>query len=237
MIVIPVALYLFLYQRSRIEEATIRNFRALDDAAERVNQVLEHLTSVVNGSSFGVSPTMLDEVTERLTGERLTCGPEREAGPPDWSQRPEAPHDLLDSLRPTAAERLEFRYRLAAHDLFRQNEIDQEATRRLWNELHCLVDMHRRYSAPDEPIEVTVNPTPRIPLHPSGARCANMMSDAGCIRLRRLLAAEPCSESEPSPRLDATRNGMGAIVVDCRRLRERHRQLHDTLNDFTAPRP
>ena len=60
LIAVPIGLYLFLYQRSRLDEATIRNFRALDAAAERVDQVLQHLPQVVDGSSFGVSPAMLD---------------------------------------------------------------------------------------------------------------------------------------------------------------------------------
>ncbi len=54
-----IGLYLFPYQQSRLDEATIRNFRALDDDAERVDQVLRYLSDVVDGSSFGVSPTML----------------------------------------------------------------------------------------------------------------------------------------------------------------------------------
>ena len=55
MMVIPVALYLFLYQRSRVEEATIRDFRALDDAAERVNQVLAPPAAVGGRALFGIT--------------------------------------------------------------------------------------------------------------------------------------------------------------------------------------
>ena len=56
LIVVPVAVYLFLYQRSRVEQATIRNFRTLDAAAERVAAVLDRLTSVVSSFSFGADP-------------------------------------------------------------------------------------------------------------------------------------------------------------------------------------
>ena len=227
LIVVPVALYLFLYQRSRVEDATIRNFRALDAAADRVDQVLEHLSSVVNGSSFGVSPTMLGEVTERLTGRAAACGRELERA---W-QKPELPLDLLRSRRATAAQRREFRYWFAAHTLFEKDKHDPGATRRLWSQLHCLVDTHRRYSAPDEPIVINVTPSPRLPLRPPGRRCANMTADSTCIRLRDLLEAQPCPESV-SPRLNPEGGSMRATIVDCRRLRERYRDLYDALQPF-----
>ena len=232
LIVVPVGLYLFLYQRSRIEDATIRNFRALDDAARRVDQVLTRLSSVVNGSSFGMSPLLLEEVTQRLTGRTTACGPGRAVEGLDWDKPTEPSRDRLPSRRATAAQRLEFRYWLAAHTLFHGNKNDHGATRRLWDQLHCLIDTHRRYSEPDEPIEVEVSPSPRIPLRPAGARCVNMPSDAACVRLRDLLAAESCLESAPSPRLNPASGGMGATIVDCRRLRERHRDLYDALKPF-----
>ena len=228
LIVVPVTLYLFLYQRSRVEQATIRNFRALDAAADRVNQVLEHLSSVVNGSSFGISPTMLGEVTEHLTGRATACDHELE---PVWHE-PEPPRDLLRSSRATAAQRREFRYWLAAQTLFEKHKHDHGATKKLWHQLHCLVDTHRRYSEPDEPIEVEVTPSPRLPLRPRGRRCTNMTADSTCIRLRDLLEAQPCPESVPSPRLNPGGGGIGATIVDCRRLRERYRDLHDALKLF-----
>ena len=232
LIVVPVALYLFLYQRSRIEDATIRNFRALGAATERVDEVLERLSSVVNSSSFGISPSMLDEVTEVLTGGKMECGPDREVPPLAWLHAIKFPPDLLRSRQPTAAQRLQYRHQLAAHILFESNKKNHGATSRLWNQLHCLIDTHRRYSRPNEPIEVEVNPSPRIPLLPSGAYCTNMMSDATCIRIRELLAAEPCPESAPSPRLNAAPGSMAAMIADCRTLRERHRDLHTALKPF-----
>ena len=227
LIVVPVALYLFLYQQSRVEDATIRNFRALDDAADRVDQVLQHLSSVVNGSSFGISPTMLGEVTERLTGRETACGRELERA---W-YKPEWPRDLLRSRQATAAQRREFRYWLAAHTLFEKDKHDHGATRRLWDQLHCLVDTHRRYSEPDEPIVIDVTPSPRLPLRPPGRRCAIMTPDRTCMRLRDLLEAQPCPESV-SPRLNPEGGSMRATIVDCRRLRERYRDLYDALESF-----
>ena len=232
LIVVPVALYLFLYQRSRIEDATIRNFRALDAAAERVDDVLERLSAVVNGSSFGMSPAMLDEVTELLTGQPTACGPDRGRETPVKWKAVAFPDDLLRSRRPTAAQRRQFRYWLAAHTLFSGDREDHGATRRLWDQLHCLVDTHRRYSEPDEPITIEVSPSPRISLLPTGARCADMTSASPCMRLRDLMRAEPCPESAPSPRLTAARDGIGATIADCRRLEERSGQLHAALRRF-----
>jgi len=92
LIAVPVGLYLFLYQRSRIEDATIRNFRALDAAAVRVDQVLRRLSAVVESSSFGIPPDMLNEVTDRLTDHAPACGGERgfrggRPRPSAWSAR------------------------------------------------------------------------------------------------------------------------------------------------------
>jgi len=71
--------------------ATIRNFRALDAAVDRVEQVLVRLSNVVDGSSFGVSPTMLDEVTERLTGRKAACSSDPGFGRLRWNAPPTFP--------------------------------------------------------------------------------------------------------------------------------------------------
>ena len=229
LIVVPVALYLFLYQRSRIEDATIRNFRALDTAANRVDEVLQRLSSVVNGSSFGMSPTMLEEVTERLTGRITACGLERHR----WQKPRDSSSEPLRSRHPTPTQRLQYRYWRAAQILYESNEKDHGATRKLWDQLHCLIDTHRRHSQPNEPIEVEVGASPRIsPLPSTDSGCAGMSAGGDCERRRALMKAADCRESAPSPRLSAAREGMAATMVDCRRLRERHRDLHDALERF-----
>ena len=133
LIAVPVGLYLFLYQRSRIEDATIRSFRALATAADRVDEVLVRLPNVVGSSSFGVSPEMLDEVTTRLTGEPaggMGCGRDRGTAPPDWKDPLESPHHLLRSRRATDAQRLDYRYWLAAHVLFESDKKASEPPKR-----------------------------------------------------------------------------------------------------------
>ena len=228
LIAVPIGLYLFLYQRSRIEDATIRNFRALDTAAGRVDQVLLRLSNVVSGSSFDVSPAMLDEVTDRLTDNAPACGGERGFGYRGW-HRPAFPYHLLPSRRTTPAERLEYRYWLAARTLFESNQRDKRATEGLWNHLHCLIDTHRRFSRPDATVTAEVRPLPRTALRPLDPACVHS-GDPGCRRLRDLLEAEPCGTS--SPRLNAGVAGMEATVADCRRLEERHEELHKALKSF-----
>lgn len=132
LIVVPVALYLFIYQRSRIQDATIRNFRALDAAAVRVDEVLERLSSVVNGSSFGLSPRMIEGVSALLDPGSAACGSDVGASRRGWTE-PELPDEPLAPSRPTAAQRLRYRYWLAAHTLFESNEKDDGATRALWS--------------------------------------------------------------------------------------------------------
>ena len=231
LIVVPVVLYLFIYQRSRVQDATIRNFRALDAAAVRVDQVLERLSSVVNGSSFGLSPALLDGVSAFLGTRSAACGSDIGASRRAWT-KPALQDEPFASPQPTDAQRLRYRYWLAAHTLFESNEKDDGATRALWEQLRCLVSTHRRYSRPSAPIEVEVTPSPRLPLFPAAGRCVDRPSSAECVRLRQLLAAEDCRESAPSPLLNAGRNGVQATLADCRRLRERHREIHGALNRF-----
>ena len=228
LVAVPVGLYLFLYQRSRIEDATIRNFRALDAAAGRVDEVLVRLSNVVGSSSFGVSPTMLDEVTDRLTDHAPACGGERGFRYRGWHS-PAFPYHLLLSRRTTPAERLEYRYWLAARTLFESNRRDDRATEGLWNHLHCLIDTHRQFSRPGETVRADVRPSPRTALRPLDPACV-YSGDPGCRRLRDLLEAEPCGAR--SPRLNAGTDGMRATVADCRRLEERHEELHKALESF-----
>ena len=228
LIAVPIGLYLFLYQRSRIEDATIRNFRALDAAADRVGEVLLRLPSVVGSSSFGVSPAMLNEVTELLSGNTAACASERGFQYRGW-HRPAFPYHLLSSRRTTAAERLEYRYWLAAHTLFEIDQIDGGKTEGLWNHLHCLIDTHHRFSEPGETVNADVHPLPRTALQPLDPACV-YSGDPRCIRLRELLEAEPCGTR--SPRLNAGADGMAATVADCSRLEERHDELHKALESF-----
>lgn len=230
LIAVPIGLYLFLYQRSRIEDATIRNFRALDAAADRVGEVLLRLPNVVESSSFGIPPDMLDEVTERLTDDLPACGSERGFRYRGWHRRPAFPHHLRRSRRTTPAERLEYRYWLAAHKLFESNHRDGDrATEALWNHLHCLIDTHRKFSEPGETVTADVDPVPRTALQPLDPACV-YSGDPRCIRRRDLLEAEPCGAR--SPRLNAGANGMEATVADCRRLEERNDDLHKALKSF-----
>ena len=229
LIAVPVGLYLFLYQQSRIEEATIRNFRALDAAADRVGQVLLRLSSVVGSSSFGVSPTMLDEVTELLDDTKTGCGSDARVRHSRW-RRPPFPPDLWRTRRTTEAQRLEFRYWLAANRMFERNRRDGGATRALWEQLHCLIDTNRRFSASGQAVSTTVEPLPRTALRWIDPFCANRMADLRCMRERELLDAQPCAAA--APRLNAGREGMEATVTSCGRLEERYRQLHEALVSF-----
>ena len=244
LVVVPTAVYLFLYRSSRVEQATIRNFRTLDAAAERVVEVLGTLTGVVDSSSFGISPSMLDEVTERLTGQTdpiafETTGCTDTGGPQPLPWRSEDdvafPNDLFRLRQPTAEQRREFAYRLAAYLLVQSNKRDKRSTEKLWNQLHCLVDTHRKYSAPIETIEVDVNPLPRTPLLPSREHCGDRMSAIRCgASLRERLTPEACSAPTRSPRLSATATGtMAATVVDCRPFEARSSgELHKALKTF-----
>lgn len=199
LVVVPTTAYLFFYREPRIQDATIRNLRALDDAADRVDAVMENLSTVVDGSSFGVSVAMLDELTERLTGEEARHWTLPETGCIDgkggiFSSKWRNDSRRADWLRlhqPARQLSLEFRYRFAVHRLSESNKHSGGETRKLWNQLYCLLKKHRRYSSPLETVNVNVNPIPRVPLRslPSLGECDGI-SRADCNRLRRWLSLD-----------------------------------------------
>ncbi len=238
---VPVAVYLLLYRSSRVDQATIRNFRTLDAAAERVVNVLSTLNGVVDSSAFGISLTVLDEVTERITGRperigaaRTGCTDDGGPGPLRWRGEDEVafPDYLFSLPQPTMEQRREFAYRLAAYLLVQSNEDDKGHTERLWGQLRCLVETHRRFSSPVETIDVAVNPLPRAPLHLSPEHCAKQPLVRCDASLHERLASEECTAGTRSPRLHATARRMAATIVDCRPLQERSHELQQALKQF-----
>lgn len=74
LLTLPVLLYVFLYQGSRIDEATMRNFRSLDTAADRIKKALDTFRSVSKNYSLGVDSTLLREITEACPTWNKTAG-------------------------------------------------------------------------------------------------------------------------------------------------------------------
>lgn len=62
LLTLPVLLYVFIYQGSRIDEATMRNFRSLDTAADRTKKALDTFRNVSRNYSLGVDSTLLKEI-------------------------------------------------------------------------------------------------------------------------------------------------------------------------------
>ena len=239
---IPTAAYVFIYRESRLANATVRNFRALDAASQRVNSVLENLPTIVGSAAFGLSPAMVREVAERLNRpgptRRVGCEADAAAYEPADRQRPGSLPDGLDAFgpqtAPTPEARQEFAYRLAVR-LLQQG--DGEA-RDFWNELLCLIEKHREHSAKIETIEVDVTPLRRMPANLTSAHCGRR-TDSDCVeRLRGFLTShgDACHDRSRlgSLAIDAGRDGMVAVVDDCRPLRERHRGLFDALSSRPA---
>ena len=63
-LIIPVVLYVFVYQGSRIDQATMRNFRALEAAAKRIEEVLKNMPKVATNSSLGVDQKLLKDISD-----------------------------------------------------------------------------------------------------------------------------------------------------------------------------
>ena len=64
LLLIPIVLYVFIYQGSRIDDATIRNFRSLEAAAKRVEAVLETMRKVSRNYSLGLDLKLLGHIAE-----------------------------------------------------------------------------------------------------------------------------------------------------------------------------
>ena len=64
LLLIPILLYIFVYQGSRIDEVTMRNFRSLDTAADRVKEVMKTMQRVAKNYSFGVDPSLLKDIID-----------------------------------------------------------------------------------------------------------------------------------------------------------------------------
>lgn len=61
-LLIPVLLYVFVYQGSRIDQVTMRNFRSLDAAAERIKEAMKTMRKVAKNYSFGIDKDLLDDI-------------------------------------------------------------------------------------------------------------------------------------------------------------------------------
>lgn len=64
LILFPTLLYVFFYQESRIDEATMRNFRSLGTAADRVKTALGTLRNVSENYSLGIDATLLGDIID-----------------------------------------------------------------------------------------------------------------------------------------------------------------------------
>ena len=62
LLIVPILLYVFVYQESRIDQATMRNFRALEAAAKRIEEVLGTASRVALNSSLGVDQKLLEDI-------------------------------------------------------------------------------------------------------------------------------------------------------------------------------
>ena len=59
-------IYFVFYQDSRIEQTTVRNFRALDAASLRLAKMIEQLPVIINNVPVGVSPDMFEDILTEM---------------------------------------------------------------------------------------------------------------------------------------------------------------------------
>ena len=70
-LLIPILLYVFVYQGSRIDEATVRNFRSLNAAANRINAVMDAMRNAATSYSFGVDKELLRDIIDASSVEKI----------------------------------------------------------------------------------------------------------------------------------------------------------------------
>lgn len=68
LLLLPILLYVFFYQGSRIDEATARNFRSLGAAADRIKQILDTFDHYSKNYSLGVDSTLLSDINDACEG-------------------------------------------------------------------------------------------------------------------------------------------------------------------------
>lgn len=71
-LLIPILLYVFVYQGSRIDEVTMRNFRSLDTAAERIREAMKTMRKVAKNYSLGVDQDLLNDIIRAPSVEERT---------------------------------------------------------------------------------------------------------------------------------------------------------------------
>ena len=64
LLLFPTLLYVFFYQESRIDEATMRNFRSLGTAADRIDKVLTTFRRYTKNYALGIDRMLLDSIDE-----------------------------------------------------------------------------------------------------------------------------------------------------------------------------
>lgn len=72
LILLPILLYVFFYQGSRIDEATARNFRSLGAAADRIEQALDTFHNYSKNYSLGIDSTLLTDINNACKGSEVT---------------------------------------------------------------------------------------------------------------------------------------------------------------------
>ena len=94
LLLIPILLYVFVYQGSRIDEATMRNFRSLNAAANRINKVMSTMRSAARTYSFSVDKKLLEDIVNASSVDENLAGPNADVVASTGAAR-----ELIDIIR------------------------------------------------------------------------------------------------------------------------------------------
>ena len=253
-VIVPVAVYVFFYQAGRVENATIRNFRALDAAAGRVASVLDNLPNVVSNHSFGVSCAMLKVVHERITGipdetrpahdcamNRKREGNKVIANEDEFLAALSTWDRHLSHLRTrygnpnqsTARLKEELTYEIVEFVL---TSVPSEKGLEPWRELRSLLEHYRRGYNRAEAATTTLVTVDPLPLNPTiehleflAKRCSSKKCSLHSESFSNLLERTGQNRCGQPTRFVESGDGMVAEFTDCRPFRTRSPLLYEAL--------
>ena len=147
LILFPILLYVFFYQESRIDEATMRNFRSLGTAADRVTTALATFRDVSENYSLGIDATLLGDIISSCRNE----------GDRPWLDSAEELEEVVKTQRSQSKLGLSSKALLITRDRSNQPHERQPASNRLLPCLNRQFRAHEECNAGDHKLRIDAN--------------------------------------------------------------------------------
>ena len=222
LLLIPILLYIFVYQGSRIDEATMRNFRSLEAAAERINQTMKTMRQVATNYSFGVDPELLADIAYPSRGRKGST----EQPPTD------RPHNMMRAMHQIVSDHFfGTDSSLLGHVASSTSEKTDLVEGDVISAHNAALDLKKIIDKQLKHREIAFDVTSVI-INP---KCYEDADSEACTSIDEVKHKDNCPRSlwhcRYARRCSSGLNVSAAHLVDndCRPLRERNKQLHGAL--------